>query len=497
VKQIEVADQPRLGFLRTARITLDGVRYRLFRASVTVAVIAMAVAFLMNIVSESLMKRSVAEATHDRAAELRRVYDWASRLAKPPAPEDAIEELAAAEPGDASYAEAQRFAGLEAGAMAEFHHNARTAAKYLAFFHPDNLDYGRLTDLTGRATGVAIFDKLAGGENLAEFERTLLRMRSVRFVTPLAAFETFLEERWPTLRRDIERLRSGRAAAVKKVDAARGDRPILVALSEAEDSFGRFVREAGFELDAAETAPVVAEQARRILARRRIEKSVTLDEPRKAVSRYHDVLPGDVNLARMWEMVRRPAGAAEYLAGMRAAEADVAGLTAERVSRLARERAEAESLIRAQRVTADVGTTRRGLFGLGRRMSWLLFVSMLVCVVGISNAMLMTVTERFREIATMKCLGALDGFIMLMFVLESCLLGLVGGMIGSVLGGGIGLARMLFALGFEFVALVPLGPVAVGMATAVAMGVAMAAVAAVYPALKAARLAPMEAMRIE
>ena len=47
---------------------------------------------------------------------------------------------------------------------------------------------------------------------------------------------------------------------------------------------------------------------------------------------------------------------------------------------------------------------------------WLIVLSLLVCVVGITNAMLMSVTERFREIGTMKCLGALDSFIVKLFL---------------------------------------------------------------------------------
>jgi len=54
MKQIQIAEQPWLGLGRTVAITADGIRYRLFRASVTVAVIAVAVAFLMNILGESL-----------------------------------------------------------------------------------------------------------------------------------------------------------------------------------------------------------------------------------------------------------------------------------------------------------------------------------------------------------------------------------------------------------------------------------------------------------
>src|SRR5207302_8443155 len=70
---------------------------------------------------------------------------------------------------------------------------------------------------------------------------------------------------------------------------------------------------------------------------------------------------------------------------------------------------------------------------------WLVGLALLVAFVGILNAMLMSVTERFREIGTMKCLGALDGFIVKLFLLESAFQGIVGTLIGIVLGLGMSL----------------------------------------------------------
>jgi putative ABC transport system permease protein len=49
------------------------------------------------------------------------------------------------------------------------------------------------------------------------------------------------------------------------------------------------------------------------------------------------------------------------------------------------------------------------------KQRWIIILSLLVCVVGIVNAQLMAVTERFREIGTMKCLGALDRFVLRLF----------------------------------------------------------------------------------
>jgi len=268
----------------------------------------------------------------------------------------------------------------------------------------------------------------------------------------------------------------------------------MESLAGATGAFGEAVRLAGFRFDAQALAPEVAAQAKRLLEIRLLEKTMEHRPTRQAIAQDFNVLPADVNVMMMWKYLRSEKNAAVYLERMKESEMDVAGLDAKRLAWLAETRREEKALIRAELLTADAGG---GIMGMGERMSWLLLVSMLVCGIGISNAMLMTVTERFQEIATLKCLGALDGFIMLMFVLESCFLGVVGGSIGAVLGNVIGTGRMLYAFGVRFVGTVPFLELVFGMVVAVVLGVILAALAAVYPAFKAARLAPMEAMRIE
>lgn len=66
------------------------------------------------------------------------------------------------------------------------------------------------------------------------------------------------------------------------------------------------------------------------------------------------------------------------------------------------------------------------LSGLDDKTKFLIILSLLVSAVGIVNAMLMSVTERYKEIGTMKCLGALDSLIIRLFVIESSILGFVG-----------------------------------------------------------------------
>jgi ABC-type antimicrobial peptide transport system permease subunit len=111
--------------------------------------------------------------------------------------------------------------------------------------------------------------------------------------------------------------------------------------------------------------------------------------------------------------------------------------------------------------------------------------------------MLMSVTERFKEIATMKCLGATDGFIMIHFMLESSLLGTAGGILGAVLGLVLGIlsaSSVYGTLALKNLSLLSL--LGSGLASIVC-GLLISIISAVYPARVAARLAPMEAMRVE
>ncbi len=64
------------------------------------------------------------------------------------------------------------------------------------------------------------------------------------------------------------------------------------------------------------------------------------------------------------------------------------------------------------------------------RQQWLAIMALMVCAVGITNSMLMSVTERFKEIGTMKCLGALNRFIITLFFIEAGLMGLVASLGG-------------------------------------------------------------------
>ncbi|WP_428559230.1 MAG: ABC transporter permease [Solidesulfovibrio sp. DCME] len=141
--------------------------------------------------------------------------------------------------------------------------------------------------------------------------------------------------------------------------------------------------------------------------------------------------------------------------------------------------------------------TEAARLGASPKERWIVILSLLVCTVGIVNAQLMAVTERFREIGTMKCLGALDRFILRLFLLEAGMQGLAGAFAGALVGMLGAVAAGLVRYGFVAVSqLSPAGLLRV-QAVSMAVGAGLSLLGVVYPAIVAARMRPVEAMRAQ
>jgi len=129
------------------------------------------------------------------------------------------------------------------------------------------------------------------------------------------------------------------------------------------------------------------------------------------------------------------------------------------------------------------------------KQTWLISLSLLVCVVGIANAMLMSVTERFREIGTMKCLGALDSFIVKLFLLESTFQGFAGTTAGIIIGFALTFLLALLDYGGYVLDYFPLSKIAESAGYALVVGTSLSLIGAMLPAYRAAKMEPVEAMR--
>ncbi len=140
-----------------------------------------------------------------------------------------------------------------------------------------------------------------------------------------------------------------------------------------------------------------------------------------------------------------------------------------------------------------------------QKNTWLVVMSLLVSVVGITNSMLMSVTERYKEIGTMKCLGALDNFIIKLFLLESAMLGFFGSVFGSIIGTVFVLLTSLgqrMPEGFPHAGDMVLahfnwGKLVLQILLCLVIGTVLSIIGALGPAIRAARMQPVDAMRSE
>ena len=136
-----------------------------------------------------------------------------------------------------------------------------------------------------------------------------------------------------------------------------------------------------------------------------------------------------------------------------------------------------------QRIAEPTGTLNISAFVIG-------LVTILGSSIALMNIMIVSVTERTREIGVRKSLGAKRSTIAWQFFMETLVIGQLGGLVGMLLGIGIG---YLFASFFEFAFTIPW----MAMIAAFITSFIVAIVSGLYPALKASKLDPVEALRYE
>jgi putative ABC transport system permease protein len=150
--------------------------------------------------------------------------------------------------------------------------------------------------------------------------------------------------------------------------------------------------------------------------------------------------------------------------------------------------------VRSQKEFAETIGAVTGIFTI--LLACVAAISLLVGGIGIMNIMLVSVTERTREIGLRKAVGARKQDILSQFLLEAVLLTFTGGILGIALGallsfGASFISARLLEASWGF--LLPLNAVALGVGVSVAIGLGFG----IYPARKAAELNPIEALRYE
>ena len=145
----------------------------------------------------------------------------------------------------------------------------------------------------------------------------------------------------------------------------------------------------------------------------------------------------------------------------------------------------------------EVSFLKWAVKGLNAISFFLVSILLFIIAIGNINSMLMSVTERVREIGTLKCLGALDFFILQTYFIESSLMGVIGTIIGIIVGILVALAVALSSYHSYVMAHFPWMKAGGSVLMAFIIGTLISVVASIAPAYWAARKQPVEALSVE
>lgn len=128
---------------------------------------------------------------------------------------------------------------------------------------------------------------------------------------------------------------------------------------------------------------------------------------------------------------------------------------------------------------------------------WLIFVALLVAGLGVFNSLLISVAERYREIATIKTLGAADRHVLLLYLIESLIIGVIGGGLGVLVGLGVGVGLLTaYGRAAEIVMVTPAEYLYI-MGQGLLYAAILSLFATAYPSYHASKMSPAEAFRVE
>lgn len=489
---IDVKKQANLSVQETFRLCLNGIAHRLTRSVLTLAVVVLAVAFFMFLLCENAFVSSTATGVDQEIQTRRLAAGSIAHLYNIPLSLSFSRGLANAARRNDTPALMER-AAVTGYSLADIKNLAdlcRTEQLYLDFF--ENMAVGKLVVLAQNRRGREILRYLSEETHRVTFEQRIRPMLDIKVPAGLNTLFAFATD-YPLFETKLEHCRQAWSATVEELiietQTLTGGKEVQLWLAETTpeqlQQWVELLHRHGFRMDTV-TALRIQEQLQHDQLRKNIITTLSSPENRE-----------------LWRKVfreRRRIAPDEMLLQLddeRATEVLGAGYSAAQLKQIAKTEAEHLRLMRHERTLAGMVDSKDQPGTISGRQWFLLFISFLVCMVGITNAMLMSITERFKEIATMKCLGATDHFILVQFMLEAALQGVAGGIFGMLLGFSAAIIKASALFGNAAFTYWPGWILAGAGVFSIITGIILSILASIYPSWAASRMAPMEAMRVE
>ncbi|MBN2712737.1 MAG: ABC transporter permease [Planctomycetes bacterium] len=484
---IDVNKQQKLSLRKCLSLVMSGIAHRLLRSTLTMAVILLAVAFFMAMLSEATFINSTNKTVNAAITKYRESATFLNYIYSKPSETLIAQELAKIYRKRDAIEERAKVTGIPADQIESLALRCMWVNKYINFFN--SIDDFERTRLVKRHTGSEIFRYLAGEKEWAAFLSALDPFRNLKLPSDRETLRS-LASGYETFVKDLSSYTAKWYAAVDKLEsessALTGGEKINLWLVKSDpkavEKWRALVNNTGFRLESEKLERICLQLKDYNL---RDEITALLNTPEKKES-WKKAFQQRMKMDEKLNLLTDP----------RTVKILDEKYSMEQLTFISRMIKKDQLLNKLDKLLSGRKGDETDSFLSGRQV-FLLIISFIVCMVGIANAMLMSITERFREIATMKCLGATDGYILTQFMLEAMMQGMAGGLLGMCIGLLLAVIKNGLQLGTYMFADIPVANLGLCAFLSVMIGIVLAAIASLYPSWAASRMAPMEAMRIE
>ncbi|HEV8244343.1 MAG TPA: hypothetical protein VGP93_01110, partial [Polyangiaceae bacterium] len=307
MKDIVARDQVRLGVARCWQLAVSGMSYRMFRSGITIAILALAVAFLTHMLGFGILERETQSSAAAELDQSRWLGQTITRLTTADTRATILDELVT---GNANrLAEYQTFAAVDRSSLEPAR---KVAARYLAAArYLETLPPASSAVVLGDVKARELLDTLDTPEKT---EQLLLKLRSLGHHAPSgsdADFRRLMNVERPGLDALVAKIQSGHAAAVAAVEHAFPGRAAADLAANPPPDFASVTSAAGFVI---RDQAALVEFARRSRDLGALQRALLAPETRAQIARDSGIAPGDVGLSSVLEYVGGDSDKASWLA---------------------------------------------------------------------------------------------------------------------------------------------------------------------------------------